>query len=190
MMRWRVQEQPGPATDFTTEGESDDLQTGLELAQSDANALAARAERACVQSGEHCHGDVKWRQLDGNDVLNHPDAEGDAVVAAPKKLLLARHGSEDFTVMTQEEMLDVPNWVLNVITFAVGILTINERKCTPGKTKNILRLFACCTWMYECRECMTHRRGAFTFDSGRKHGPLLQDSASFLVPMFCVGTLM
>ena len=56
------------------------------------------------------------------DVLYHPDADGNAVSAAVKRLLLARHGSEDFTVVTQEQMLEVLNSVLGVITFAVGAL--------------------------------------------------------------------
>ncbi|MDQ1362384.1 MAG: putative transport system permease protein [Pseudomonadota bacterium] len=56
------------------------------------------------------------------DVLYHPDADGNAMADAARRLLLARHGSEDFTVVTQEEMLAVLNSVLNVITFAVGAL--------------------------------------------------------------------
>jgi putative ABC transport system permease protein len=56
------------------------------------------------------------------DVLYRPDADGDAVSASAKRLLLARHGSEDFTIVTQEQMLEVLSSVLNVITFAVGAL--------------------------------------------------------------------
>ena len=56
------------------------------------------------------------------DVLYHPDADGDAVTESIKRLLLVRHGTEDFTVITQEQMLEVLSSVLNVITFAVGAL--------------------------------------------------------------------
>ena len=44
------------------------------------------------------------------------------VLANLKRSLIARHGSEDFTLITQEEMLEVLSSVLNVLTFAVGAL--------------------------------------------------------------------
>ncbi|MDX1811475.1 MAG: ABC transporter permease [Gammaproteobacteria bacterium] len=44
------------------------------------------------------------------------------VVAGIKRLLLARHGHKDFTIITQEQMLETLNDVLNVLTFAVGAL--------------------------------------------------------------------
>ncbi len=44
------------------------------------------------------------------------------VLANLKRRLIARHGSEDFTLVTQEEMLEVLSSVLNVLTFAVGAL--------------------------------------------------------------------
>ena len=37
-----------------------------------------------------------------------------------KKLLMARHGAEDFTIITQEQMLDVLGSVLDILTLAVG----------------------------------------------------------------------
>ena len=46
----------------------------------------------------------------------------DEVVEGIRRVLIARHGSEDFTITTQQEMLDVLGSVLNVITFAVGAL--------------------------------------------------------------------
>ena len=44
------------------------------------------------------------------------------IIAASKHILTARHGSEDFTITTQQQMLDVLGSVLNVLTFAVGAL--------------------------------------------------------------------
>ncbi len=44
------------------------------------------------------------------------------VVAAIKRILKARHGREDFTITTQQQMLDVMGDVLNVLTFAVAAL--------------------------------------------------------------------
>ncbi len=42
--------------------------------------------------------------------------------AAVERLMLARHGHVDFTVTTQQQMLDVLGSVLNVLTVAVGAL--------------------------------------------------------------------
>lgn len=39
-----------------------------------------------------------------------------------KQMLIARHGAEDFTIITQDQMLDVLGSVLNVLTIAVGAL--------------------------------------------------------------------
>lgn len=50
------------------------------------------------------------------------NANVDEIVAGIKRLLIARHGTEDFTIITQEQMLEVLNSVLNVLTFAVGAL--------------------------------------------------------------------
>ena len=44
------------------------------------------------------------------------------VVDAIKRILSARHGSEDFTVTSQQQMLDTLGSVLDVLTFAVGAL--------------------------------------------------------------------
>jgi putative ABC transport system permease protein len=44
------------------------------------------------------------------------------VVAAIKRILINRHGNEDFTITTQQQMMDVLGNVLNVLTFAVGAL--------------------------------------------------------------------
>lgn len=49
-------------------------------------------------------------------------AQVEEIVAASKRILTARHGSEDFTITTQQQMLDVLGSVLGVLTFAVGAL--------------------------------------------------------------------
>ena len=49
-------------------------------------------------------------------------ASVDEVMASLKRTLIAKHGSEDFTIVTQEQMLEVLSSVLNILTFAVGAL--------------------------------------------------------------------
>lgn len=44
------------------------------------------------------------------------------VVEGIKRILIARHGDEDFTVTTQQQMLETLGSVLSVLTFAVGAL--------------------------------------------------------------------
>lgn len=56
------------------------------------------------------------------DLLYDEGAPVDEIVAAATRLLVARHGQEDFTVTTQQQMLDVLGNVLSVLTFAVGAL--------------------------------------------------------------------
>lgn len=56
------------------------------------------------------------------DVMYEEGAPVDEVVEGIRRVLIARHGSEDFTITTQQEMLDVLGSVLDVITFAVGAL--------------------------------------------------------------------
>ena len=56
------------------------------------------------------------------DVLYAAGAPADEVVAGIRQVLIARHGLEDFTITTQQQMLDVLGSVLNVLTFAVGAL--------------------------------------------------------------------
>ncbi|HWQ39076.1 MAG TPA: ABC transporter permease [Burkholderiales bacterium] len=55
-------------------------------------------------------------------VAHAPGAPVDKVVEGIRKVLLARHGREDFTITPQQQMLDVLSSVLNVLTFAVGAL--------------------------------------------------------------------
>jgi putative ABC transport system permease protein len=56
------------------------------------------------------------------DVLYEPGANVDEIVESVRRVLTARHGREDFTIVTQEQMLDVLGSVLDVLTFAVGAL--------------------------------------------------------------------
>ncbi len=56
------------------------------------------------------------------DVLYQEDANIDKVVANIKRSLIARHGREDFTITTQQQMLEVLGSILNVLTFAVGAI--------------------------------------------------------------------
>ena len=56
------------------------------------------------------------------DVLYEEAAPVDEVVEGIRRLLVARHGDEDFTVTTQQQMLDTLGSVLGVLTFAVAAL--------------------------------------------------------------------
>ena len=56
------------------------------------------------------------------DVMYRANASVERVVEGIKRTLLARHGREDFTVTTQEQMLDVLGSILNVLTFAVAAI--------------------------------------------------------------------
>ena len=51
-----------------------------------------------------------------------PSADVNKVVEAIKRILSARHGREDYTVITQEQALEVMTSVMDVVTFAVGAL--------------------------------------------------------------------
>ncbi|MDF1554234.1 MAG: ABC transporter permease [Deferrisomatales bacterium] len=56
------------------------------------------------------------------DLLYAPRASAGEVVAGIRRILNARHGREDYTITTQQQMLDVLGRVLDVLTFAVGAL--------------------------------------------------------------------
>lgn len=56
------------------------------------------------------------------DLLYREGIPAKRVVASISNLLEARHGREDFTVTTQEQMLDVLGSILNILTFAVGAI--------------------------------------------------------------------
>ncbi len=51
-----------------------------------------------------------------------PDAPVQTVMADARRILLARHGREDFTLTPQQQMLDTLGTVLDVLTFAVAAL--------------------------------------------------------------------
>ena len=56
------------------------------------------------------------------DLLYRAGARVESVTAAAERLLRQRHGHDDFTVITQQQMLDVLGSVLQVLTIAVGAL--------------------------------------------------------------------
>jgi len=56
------------------------------------------------------------------DLIYADDSRVDEIVKSVKTLLMDRHGAEDFTITTQEQMLDVLGSVLNILTLAVGAL--------------------------------------------------------------------
>jgi len=56
------------------------------------------------------------------DVMYDEGTDVDEVVDSIKRLLIARHGREDFTITTQQQMLDVLGSILDVLTFAVGAI--------------------------------------------------------------------
>ncbi|MDX1562295.1 MAG: ABC transporter permease [Gammaproteobacteria bacterium] len=56
------------------------------------------------------------------DILYAEDAPVDEVVAGIRRILIARHGAEDFTIVTQQQMLDVLGSIVDVLTLGVGAL--------------------------------------------------------------------
>jgi putative ABC transport system permease protein len=56
------------------------------------------------------------------DVMYRSNTSVDRVVAGIKRVLVARHGREDFTITTQEQMLEVLGSILNILTFAVAAI--------------------------------------------------------------------
>ncbi|VAX13961.1 ABC-type antimicrobial peptide transport system, permease component [hydrothermal vent metagenome] len=56
------------------------------------------------------------------DVLYEENTPVDKVVKGIQRILEARHGSNDVTITTQQQMLDVLGSVLNVLTFAVAAI--------------------------------------------------------------------
>jgi putative ABC transport system permease protein len=56
------------------------------------------------------------------DLLYSAGSSSKDVGRRAKELLVKRHGSEDFTIVTQDQMLDVLGSVLNILTIAVGAL--------------------------------------------------------------------
>lgn len=56
------------------------------------------------------------------DVMYKEGTPVEKVTEGIKNTLIARHGKDDFTITTQQQMLDVLGSVLNVLTFAVGAI--------------------------------------------------------------------
>jgi putative ABC transport system permease protein len=56
------------------------------------------------------------------DILYAAGSDGDEIATRAKALLMGRHGTEDFTIVTQTQMLAVLGSVLNILTIAVGAL--------------------------------------------------------------------
>ena len=56
------------------------------------------------------------------DLIYDEGTPVEKVVKGIKETLVARHGKEDVTITTQQQMLDVLGGVLNVLTFAVGAI--------------------------------------------------------------------
>ncbi|MDJ0624590.1 MAG: ABC transporter permease [Desulfocapsaceae bacterium] len=54
------------------------------------------------------------------DILYQTGLQSKTMAERIKKVLISRHGAEDFTITTQEEMLKVLGSVLNILTMAVG----------------------------------------------------------------------
>lgn len=56
------------------------------------------------------------------DVTYAEDVESGEVTAAIRRLLVARHGQEDFTLVTQDKMLEVLGDILDILTAGVGAI--------------------------------------------------------------------
>jgi putative ABC transport system permease protein len=56
------------------------------------------------------------------DALYAEGAPVDEVVAGIKRILVARHGAEDFTIVTQQQMLEVLGSIMEVLTLGVAAL--------------------------------------------------------------------
>ena len=54
------------------------------------------------------------------DLLYQKDLQSKTIAERAKKVLINRHGAEDFTITTQDEMLKVLGSVLGILTMAVG----------------------------------------------------------------------
>jgi putative ABC transport system permease protein len=54
------------------------------------------------------------------DLLYADDADSEVISERVNRILTDRHGYEDFTITTQEEMLETLGTILNILTLAVG----------------------------------------------------------------------
>jgi len=58
--------------------------------------------------------------LVGISVLYRETAAPEEIVAGIRRILIARHGGEDFTITTQQQMLDVLGSILDIVTIAIA----------------------------------------------------------------------
>lgn len=56
------------------------------------------------------------------DLLYSADVDSKALAERIRQLLVKRHGNEDFTIITQDEMLETLSDILNILTLAIGAL--------------------------------------------------------------------
>lgn len=56
------------------------------------------------------------------DALYAENAPVDEVIAGVRRILVARHGAEDFTIISQQQMLDVLGSIIDVLTLGVAAL--------------------------------------------------------------------
>ena len=56
------------------------------------------------------------------DLLYNSNSSSEMIEAAIKRHLITRHGQEDFTIITQNQMLETMSSVLNILTLAVAAL--------------------------------------------------------------------
>jgi putative ABC transport system permease protein len=56
------------------------------------------------------------------DLLYAEDQDAATVVRDVRELMIRRHGREDFTILTQDKMLEVLDSILNILTIGVGAL--------------------------------------------------------------------
>ena len=56
------------------------------------------------------------------DILYAPGAQAQTIAERIRQLLAVRHGEEDFTITTQEQMLDTLGNILAILTLAIGAL--------------------------------------------------------------------
>jgi putative ABC transport system permease protein len=137
------------------------------------------------------------------DLYYKEDAPSKTVINAVKKILISRHGKEDFTITSQEQMLDVLGSVLDILTIAVGalggislvvglvgILTImtiavNERQAETGLLLAMGSTKAQILWIFLSEALILAFIGAF---SGLVLGILLSQLIHIIIPVLPVKT--
>ena len=132
--------------------------------ESKGNMLGFDLDDSVYIPAARAMGMFNQESLQNIDLLYKEGSPVEEVEAGVSRILLERHGNEDFTVVNQQQMLDVLGSVLEVVTFAVaalgaislvvggvGIFTImtiavtiprNRKKTVPKLTAIACRLFA------------------------------------------------